>query len=88
MLHLPPLKHALFGVTRYVPAHASPSGRSQTERTCARCGAVKVTLHGAGFPRAWRRSHDAVQVETFEAPVCVAAGRKWMGSGRDMDRPT
>jgi hypothetical protein len=70
VLHMPPLKHALNSDV-WIPAARSISGRDQSERTCIRCGAVRVTLHGTGFPRAWRRSADAAQIETFEAPVCV-----------------
>lgn len=77
VLHMPtpkPVPHLVFGaVRRHVPAHASPSGRDQIERTCLRCGAIKVTLLGEGKEhRAWRRSEEGLQIEGVEGePVCV-----------------
>jgi cytochrome c5 len=74
VLHMPALKHT-FESPVWVPAARSASGYPQTERTCKVCGAVKVTLHPkGGGGRAWRRSADAVQVETFDAPACVPVG--------------
>lgn len=68
--HLPPARH-IFDDPVWVPASKSVSGRPQTERTCKVCGAVKVTLHGDDHGRAWRKSADAEQVETFDAPACL-----------------
>jgi len=68
VIHLPPPKHArnphLFGDPVMVPA--TLVRHQQTERTCAICGAVKVTVHapdGRGW-REWRQRADAEQVTT------------------------
>lgn len=73
VLHLPAkaVPHK-FGDPVSVPADKSPSGHQQTERSCTLCGAVKVTVHGLGDNqyRAWRKSANAEQIETFAAPLC------------------
>jgi hypothetical protein len=69
--HLPPLKHR-FDNHVWIPAAKSASGFSQTERSCVLCGAIKVTIHGPGdnHRRAWRKSTEAEQIETFTALPC------------------
>ena len=39
-----------------IPACESPDGNDRTEKTCAKCSLVKITVHGPqGFPwREWR----------------------------------
>ena len=79
IVHLPPAKprpHA-FGLPRYVPPSMSASGHEQHERTCAHCGAVKVTIldrKNDAWRRAWRKAADAEQIETFVALVCEGRG--------------
>lgn len=63
----PPQRH-VFGPDIRIPRELSPSGYEQIERTCANCGAVKITIMSGG--RAWRRSADGPQVATSIAPPC------------------
>lgn len=73
--HLPPpvsrapIRHA-FGPDIRIAREVSPSGFEQIERTCANCGAVKITIMGIGEPRAWRRSSDGPQITTSIEPPC------------------
>lgn len=75
--HLPPPKAAppvrhLFGDAVTVPADIAPSGYEQKEKTCANCGAVRVTIFGpnALAMRAWRRSPEGPQITTEIPPPC------------------
>lgn len=72
---LPPPPH-VFGDARAMPATAMR--HAQTERTCATCGAVKVTVHGVNGQhwREWRRSADGVQEVLGVGPRCVVVGEK------------
>lgn len=81
VVHLPPptprTPH-VFGNPGHVPANLTLSRHPQTERRCAICGAVKVTVHGAdGIAwREWRKTADAEQVATefaCEPPLSGAA---------------
>lgn len=65
----PPQRHAL-GPEMRVDAALSPSGFEQKEKTCANCGAVRVTIFGGSCSRAWRRSADGTQVATNIEPPC------------------
>jgi hypothetical protein len=69
--HLPPLKHR-FGDALNVPPSYELDRHQQTERTCAVCGAVKVTVHSPDGRhwREWRVSASAAQRET-DTPPCV-----------------
>jgi len=80
VIHLPPPKRQppraphLFGEAVMVPA--TLTRHQQTERTCAVCGAVRVTVHGDNAAwREWRQSADAEQgtVEIACKPVLGAA---------------
>lgn len=50
----------------------TPTGCPQGERTCARCGLVRVTVHPpGGFPwREWRPK-DGPQIRLSTTPPCV-----------------
>lgn len=63
----PPQRH-VFGPDIRIARELSPSGYEQIERTCANCGAVKITIMSGG--RAWRRSADGPQVATSIEPPC------------------
>lgn len=65
----PPLRHPL-GPAVLVRKDKSISGFEQHEKTCSHCGAVRVTIIGGTYARAWRKPGDAVQ-RPFE-PVCRA----------------
>lgn len=75
--HLPPpkarapVRHAL-GEAIAIPAEISVSGYEQREKTCANCGAVRVTIFSPDVNemRAWRRSADGPQITTDIAPPC------------------
>lgn len=56
-----------------IAACDSPDGNERTERTCAFCGLVKITVHPpAGF--AWRewRTKDGSKWQGECTPPCVA----------------
>lgn len=67
----PAPRHAFDGSFVSVPAHRTLTRLPQTERTCATCGAVKVTVHedGGGARREWRAS--ATGEQTTMEPVCT-----------------
>ena len=54
-----------------------PNGCEQTDRTCVRCGLVKVTMHPPhGLPwRAWRHPKSTVQFPAEHTPPCGGGGR-------------
>lgn len=76
---LPAPKHWLprgchpLGNSILIGAKLSVSGHEQHEKTCAACGAVRVTIidSSGNHRRAWRIAGNAPQVETYQAPVCV-----------------
>jgi hypothetical protein len=82
VLHLPPSKPQpapphIFGEEVMIAPDASPTGREQKEKTCLRCGCVRVTViaeDGADSWREWRLSADGPQVEWGTAPECKLAG--------------
>jgi hypothetical protein len=65
----PPVRH-VFGPDIRIARDLSPSGFEQIERTCANCGAVKITIIGIGEPRAWRRTAEGPQITTSIEPPC------------------
>lgn len=73
----PPLRH-VFGPDIRIARDLSPSGFEQIERTCANCGAVKITIMGIGEPRAWRRSFGSPQIATSLPPPCDRDA-EWLG---------
>lgn len=56
-----------------VPARETPNGNDQTERTCATCGLVKITVKPPrGFPwPEWRRP-GGKQFRCEMTPGCIA----------------
>lgn len=54
-----------------VPATDTPNGCDQTERVCARCGLVKITVHPPGAQpwRAWRLPEGGKQVNFPSLPM-------------------
>lgn len=69
----PPARH-VFGPDIRIPREIAPSGFEQIERTCANCGAVKITIVGASEPRAWRRTAEGPQIVSGLAPPCGLNG--------------
>lgn len=67
VLHAP--KNHVLGPAVTIPADVSPSLYEQHEKTCANCGAVRVTMMGRPW-RAWRRDASGPQIETVVAPPC------------------
>jgi hypothetical protein len=65
-----PLSQHVLGAEVMIAAVVSPSGFEQKEKTCKNCGAVRVTMIGSVWPRAWRRTPDGPQVLTMLAPPC------------------
>jgi hypothetical protein len=59
----------------YRKAFDCPDGNERTERTCARCGLVKITVHP---PRglAWRewRTPEGQTMQLDATPPCLATG--------------
>ncbi len=57
-----------------IAAQESPDGCERTERTCKRCGIVKITVHPAddrGFPwRQWRTAKGKIW-DGQSTPPCV-----------------
>jgi hypothetical protein len=77
VVHLPPPANAprvphVLGPAVTIMPELSISGHEQVERTCTTCGAVKITIIGEGdnHRRAWRKSADAEQLETYVEPPC------------------
>jgi hypothetical protein len=74
VVHLPPPKHQphMLGPEVTVPADLSPTGHAQKEKTCLRCGAVRVTVlpKDEDARREWRLSADGPQLEWQAAPEC------------------
>lgn len=56
-----------------VPPSIELDRHQQTERTCAVCGAVKVTVHAPGGRawREWRASSSAAQLQLRDDLPCV-----------------
>jgi hypothetical protein len=83
VVHLPPPKPQpapphLFGEPMTIAADLSPTGREQKEKTCLRCGAIRVTVMaptGESW-REWRLSADGPQLEWQGAPECKLKGAK------------
>lgn len=74
LFHLASTPPHSFGTTRRIAPDASSSGHEQFERTCASCGAVKISVvphHGAPY-RAWRTA-GAPRQWVGAAPRCRAA---------------
>lgn len=57
-----------------LPAETA-NGCEQTERVCAHCGLIKITVHPpVGFPwREWRLPGSRVQVKDIRTPACTVA---------------
>jgi hypothetical protein len=72
VVHLPSARRVHeFGDAITILPELSVSGHEQHERTCKVCGAVKVTIIGHPWPRAWRLAGGTEQV--VSEPVCRVA---------------
>lgn len=71
--HRPALPRHAFGAPLFVPQDPSRDAHPQTERICANCGLVKVTVHGPGGDawREWRESYASPQYRLDAAPSCM-----------------
>lgn len=78
VVHLPPPKSTaphLFGAAVRLPPDPALKRHEQTERVCAVCKLVKVTVHhpdGRAW-REWRLAGQARQFEDERTPVCAVA---------------
>ena len=60
------------GVVRFGP-RALGNGCDQTERTCSRCGLVKITVHPPeGLPWIEWRQGEGPQIQLSTTPPCMA----------------
>jgi len=78
VVHLPAPKnkpHHLFGAAVTVAPDPSRGRHQQTERVCAVCGTVKVTVHHADGRawREWRVPGAERQFEDDRTPACTVA---------------
>lgn len=60
----------ILGAEVMIAVEISPSGFEQKEKTCKNCGAVRVTMIGSVYPRAWRRTSEGPQITTTIEPPC------------------
>lgn len=70
---VPAARRHVVGDPVSVAATKSRSGLPQTERTCTRCGVVKVTVHerGGGAHREWRWFESGSQFS--DEPPCITS---------------
>lgn len=69
-----PDHHKWGAPVRYEP-HENENGCAQTERTCQKCGLVRITVHPPqGLPWLEWRTRDAGQMQLSSTPPCLPQG--------------